>query len=63
MISPVEFMRQVKREAGKVTWPTRKEVTVTTLMVFVLVVIAALFFLLADGILARVIHFILGLGG
>lgn len=63
MISPVEFIRQVKREANKVTWPTRKEVTVTTTMVFILVLLAALFFMLADQVLARAIHFLLGLGG
>jgi preprotein translocase subunit SecE len=62
MISPVEFIRQVKREAGKVTWPKRKEVTVTTIMVFVLVLMAAVFFLIVDQVLARLIHFILGLG-
>ena len=63
MISPVEFIRQVKKEANKVTWPTRKEVTVTTTMVFILVLLAALFFMLVDQALARAIHFLLGLGG
>ena len=62
MMNPIEFLRQVKREASKVAWPTRKEVTVTTIMVFVLVMIAALFFLVADQILARIVQFILGLG-
>lgn len=62
MISPVEFIRQVRREVGKITWAKRKEVTVTTSMVFVLVFLAALFFLAVDQVLVRIIKFILGLG-
>jgi len=62
MISPVEFIRQVRSEVSKVTWPTRKEVIVTTIMVFILVLLAAAFFLIADQILMRIIKFILGLG-
>jgi preprotein translocase subunit SecE len=57
-----EFVREVRREAGKVTWPTRKETTVTTAMVFVMVVLAALFFLVADQALAYAVRMILGLG-
>ncbi len=62
MISPVEFVRQVRREASKVIYPTRKEVTVTTVMVFVFVMLAATYFLIIDQVLVRCIHFILGLG-
>ena len=62
MLNPVEFIQQVKREVSKVTWPTRKEVSVTTTMVFILVLIMAAFFLLVDNVLARVIRFVLGLG-
>jgi preprotein translocase subunit SecE len=63
MLSPVEFIQQVKREISKVAWPTRKEVIVTTIMVFVLVLIAAGFFLAVDQILVRIIRTLLGLGG
>jgi preprotein translocase subunit SecE len=62
MISPVQFVQQVKREVAKVTWPTRKEVMVSTIMVFILVMIAAAFFLLADQVLMRIIKFLLQLG-
>lgn len=62
MINPIDFVQQVKREISKVIWPTRKEVTVTTIMVFILVMLAAGFFLLADQVLIRMIKLILGLG-
>ena len=61
--NPLEFMEQVRAEASKVTWPTRKETMVTTLMVFIMVVLAALFFLAADQILSWIVSLTLGLGG
>jgi preprotein translocase subunit SecE len=60
--SPIEFFRQVRQEVAKVTWPSRKETTVTTTMVFVMVVVASLFFLAVDGALAWGTKLILGLG-
>ena len=50
-ISPFKFLQEVRAEAQKVTWPTRKETTVTTIMVFVMVVITSVFFLLADQVM------------
>ena len=44
-VSPFKFMQEVRAEAQKVTWPTRKETTITTIMVFVMVAIASIFFL------------------
>ena len=61
--SPAEFIRQVRQETLKVTWPTRKETLIATGMVFVMVVIMALFFLLVDQILSSAVRLILGLGG
>ena len=61
--NPLEFMEQVRAEASKVTWPTRKETMLTTLMVFIMVVLAALFFLAADQILSWLVSLTLGLGG
>jgi preprotein translocase subunit SecE len=61
--SPVEFFRQVRTEVSKVTWPTRKETTLTTTMVFVMVVLASLFFLAVDATLSTLITWILGFGG
>ncbi len=62
MASPGAFIRQVRQEASKVTWPTRKETGITTLMVFIMVILAALFFLAVDQILGFAVRFILGLG-
>ncbi|HKJ73545.1 MAG TPA: preprotein translocase subunit SecE [Alphaproteobacteria bacterium] len=62
-INPGEFVRQVRQEASKVTWPTRKEVGVTTAMVFIAVTLAAIFFLLVDLAANRLIGFILGVLG
>jgi preprotein translocase subunit SecE len=58
--NPVEFMREVRAEVGKVTWPTRRETMITTSMVFIFVVIAAIFFLLADKVIGFVIKTLLG---
>ena len=62
-INPGQFVREVRQEVSKVTWPTRKETAVTTGMVFLMVVLAAVFFFLVDQILAFGVRQILGLGG
>lgn len=62
-VSPAEFAREVRREVSKVTWPTRKETGVTTAMVFVMVLLAAVFFFLVDQVLAFAVRLVLGLGG
>jgi preprotein translocase subunit SecE len=59
-VSPFKFMQEVRAEAQKVTWPTRKETTVTTIMVFVMVALASVFFLLADQVMRIAVSFILG---
>ena len=58
---PLTFMREVRAEGRKVTWATRQEVTVSTIMVLVLSVAAALFFFLVDFVIRHGIAFILGL--
>jgi preprotein translocase subunit SecE len=60
-VSPFKFLQEVRAEAQKVTWPTRKETTVTTIMVFVMVVIASIFFLLADQVMRISVSFLLGI--
>ena len=62
-VNPGQYIREVRREVSKVTWPTRKETTVTTAMVFIMVFVAALFFFLVDFGLSWVVRLILGLGG
>ena len=61
--SPLKFLREVRQETSKVTWPTRKELGVTTLMVFVMVFIAALFFFVVDQVLSYGIQSLFGLLG
>jgi preprotein translocase subunit SecE len=60
-ISPFKFLQEVRAEGEKVTWPTRKETTVTTMMVFVMVFVASIFFLLADQVMRVGIGFLLGI--
>ena len=61
--SPFKFLQEVRAEAQKVTWPTRKETTVTTGMVFVMVTIAAVFILVADQLMRFVVTTVLRIGG
>ena len=59
MINPFKFIQSVKQEAFRVTWPSRKDVMIGTLMVFVLATIAAMFFLLLDQIYKFLLDIIL----
>jgi preprotein translocase subunit SecE len=61
-VSPFKFLQEVRAETQKVTWPTRRETGVTTMMVFVMVALTAVFFLIADQIVRFVVTFILGIG-
>ena len=60
--NPIEFLQQVRTEVSKVTWPTRRETVITTIMVLVMVIAAALFFLAGDQILSFLVSFVLGIG-
>jgi len=62
-ISPAQFIQEVRQETAKVTWPSRKETSISTGMVFVMVILAALFFLVVDQILQFGVKAVLGLGG
>ena len=59
MFNPLKFAQSVKQEAFKVTWPTRKDVLVGSLMVFALAAIAAIFFLFLDQIYRFLLDLIL----
>ena len=61
MINPLKFIQDVKQEAFKVTWPTKKEVMIGSAMVLVLATIAALFFLLLDQIYKFLLDIILAI--
>jgi preprotein translocase subunit SecE len=59
MRNPLKFLQEVKQEAFRVTWPTKKDTITGSLMVFVLASLAAIFFLLLDQILKFFLNLIL----
>jgi preprotein translocase subunit SecE len=61
--NPVQFIQEVRQEGAKVTWPTRKETTISTVMVFVMVILASLFFFVVDWFMASGVKLIFGIGG
>ena len=63
MLNPVVYFRQVKAEMKKVTWPTRKETTVSAIAVFIMVLISSVFLFLADQVIAFLVRLILSFGG
>ena len=60
-VSVGEFVRQVRAEIAKVTWPTRRETLMTTVMVLIMTTLLAVFFLGVDQILGRFVKFLLSL--
>ena len=60
--NPITFMQEVRQEVAKVSWPTWKEVWITTLMVLLMVALASIFFLAVDQALSYVMRFVLGIG-
>jgi preprotein translocase SecE subunit len=59
--SPFKFLQEVRSETNKVTWPTRRETTITTIMVFVMVALASIFFFAADQVIRYLVTFLLGI--
>ena len=59
MINPLKFFQEVKQEAFRVTWPTKKDTVTGALMVFVLASLAAVFFLILDQILRFLLNLVL----
>ncbi|NNE23025.1 MAG: preprotein translocase subunit SecE [Rhizobiales bacterium] len=57
--NPFEFIQQVRQETNKVTWPTRKETMITTIMVLIMVAFASVFFLGVDAVLRWVVNLVL----
>ncbi len=60
--NPFQFIQEVRQEVAKVTWPSWKEVWVTTVMVLIMVTLAAIFFMISDQILSAFVRMILDLG-
>ena len=60
-LSPFKFLQEVRSETAKVSWPTRRETTITTIMVFVMVALASVFFFAADQVIRILVTFVLGI--
>jgi len=60
--NPFTFLQQVRQEAAKIVWPSRRETAISTLMVVVMAVLASIFFLVADQVLSYGVSFVLGIG-
>jgi preprotein translocase subunit SecE len=60
--SAIEFVQQVRQEVARVTWPSRKETVVTTVMVFAMVFVAAIFFFLVDQMFSAGVRLVFGAG-
>ena len=61
--NPFQFIQQVRSEVSKITWPTRREVLITTIMVFIMSAIAALIFALVDLLIRSGIQSVLNVFG
>ena len=59
--SPFKFLQEVRSETAKVVWPTRGETMITTVMVFIMVALASVFFFVADQIIRVAVTFVLGI--
>ena len=60
-ISPFKFLQEVRSETAKVTWPTRRETMITTMMVFVMVALASILFFASDQIIRYLVTLVLGI--
>jgi preprotein translocase subunit SecE len=61
-VSPAQYVREVRQELSKVTWPNRRELIFTTISVLVMSALAALFFFLVDQVISIAVRFVLGIG-
>lgn len=59
---PIQYFKEVKQEAKKVSWPTRKETIASTIAVLIMVVLASIFMYLSDQVLAYLVSLVLGIG-
>ena len=61
--NPAQFVRQVRQEINRITWATKRETLLASLSVFVMALIASVFFFLVDLILSNIVQTLLGFGG
>ncbi len=62
-VDPAKFVREVRAEVARVTWPSRKETMITTGLVFLMVAIAAMFFFVVDQVIGIGIRALFGVAG
>jgi preprotein translocase subunit SecE len=60
-VNPLKFLQEVRQEVAKVTWPTRQETLISTIMVLVMVLVASIFFLVADQVIAFLVQLVLSI--
>jgi preprotein translocase subunit SecE len=60
-LNPLKYLQEVRQEVNKVTWPTRQEVLISTIMVLVLVALASVFFLAADQVISWLVQLMLSI--
>ncbi len=61
--NPAQFVRQVRQEINRITWASRRETMLASLSVFVMALIASIFFLLVDLMLSNIVQYLLSFGG
>ena len=61
--NPAQFVRQVRQEINRITWASRRETMFASLSVFVMALIASIFFLLVDLMLSNIVQYLLSFGG
>jgi preprotein translocase subunit SecE len=59
--NPLKFLQEVRQEAGKITWPTRNETLISTIMVLIMVTLASLFFLASDQVISWLVQLMLSI--
>ena len=59
--NPLQFIQQVRSEVSKITWPSRREVLVTSAMVFVMAILTAIFFFFVDWVIRLGLQGLLGM--
>ena len=62
-INPAQFVRQVRQEINRITWATKRETMIASMSVFVMALIASLFFFLVDLLLSNIVQALLSFGG
>jgi preprotein translocase subunit SecE len=60
-VNPLKFLQEVRQEVAKVSWPTRQETLISTIMVLVMVLAASIFFLIADWVISLAVQLVLSI--